>query len=713
MVDGQIEWWLEASFQSRKAFPVFGDAVAVEYGKESGQEFFRPKFSGTLTFIGKDYEDIMGEAFDRRFLIQGFVWQNGSYTTFLQGHFYKADCEVDVDAKSVKVTPIVDDNYEEIIAGLEKEYNLVKLAPEVVRLQANKRPLIQVYRSNSSQLTNILSGMCWTQDCDPLLWNEVQSGGYQFTRISRYIREFSFSGEGSWKGVIPEVFYTKTISPSDPVGDLTKDGYTLRFRAISGTWYEIRILDSDENLLWYGSKEGMYGEYTMSPRGDETGNLTIYYANPYAIYCRILCDVDEISGTPTSPIPSPDICENSLNYSRVIGYSPGENPYIWDDLSSQPTEWGVTENGTYFVKPEFPASAGFGDILPICPDSWAGVSAWWIGTPTDWLAEQSGRKAFMLNDTFPLWSVINVLLSANNTGLTFGDSADYSRFLYGDGGGIRGANYRLFMTPKSNIISAEYDQAAQRGNISLRQVFDMLRDCFRCYWFVDGNKLRIEHIEFFRRGGSYDSTPAVGVNLVTQYYSRSGKAVATGQSKYKYNKPETYSRIEFGWMDDVTAQFNGYPIDIISAYVEQGRVEKKDINQFTSDIDYVLLNPSAVSKDGFMLLCAVDDSGTWKIPFVNFGDNERYVLQNGYMSFLWLVQYYLYDLPAQDYEINGEAGTALGTIPLKTQEVTFPAEWMPDLLKLVRTYLGDGKIEKMSIELVSLNCKATLNYASD
>lgn len=712
MIGGRIQWFLEGSFQSRQAFPVYGDAVAVDYSKESGQEFFRPKFSGKLKFIGKDYADIVADSFSRKFLLLGEIWQNGGWYLFMQGHFYKTDCEFDEDGQTVTVTPTMDDDYAGIIAGLDKEYNLVKLAPEVVGLQASKRPLIQVYRSSSSQITNILSGMCWTQDCDPVLWNDVQSGGYHFSRISQYVREFSLSGEGSWKGVIPEVFYKMTASPSDPVGPLTKDGYTLRSRLIAGTQYEILILDSDENLLWYGSKEGMYGEYTMHPQGSETGSMSIYYANPYAIYCRILCDVDEILGNPTSPIPSPDICENSLNYSRVIGYSPGESPYIWDDLSAQPTEWGVTENGTYFVNPEFPATAGYGDILPICPNSWAGVSAWWIGVPTDWLAEQSGRKAFMLNDAFPLWSVINVLLSANNTGLTFGDSADYSRFLYGDGGGIRGADYRLFITPKSNIISAEYDQAAQRGNISLKQVFDMLRDCFRCYWFVEGGKLRIEHIEFFRRGGSYDSTPAIGVNLVTQYYSRSGKAVATGQSQYKYNKPETYSRIEFGWMDDVTAQFNGNPIDIISDYVEHGRVEKKDINQFTSDIDYVLLNPSAVSKDGFMLLCAVDDSGTWKIPFVNFGDNETYVLQNGYMSFLWLVQYYLYDLPAPDYEINGEAGVALGTMPLKTQDVTFPAEWMPDLLKLVRTYLGDGMIEKISIELVSLNCKATLIYGN-
>lgn len=712
MVDGQIEWWLEASFQSREAFPVYGDAVAVEYGKESGQEFFRPKFSGTLTFIGKDYEDIMGEAFDRRFLIQGFVWQNGSYTTFLQGHFYKADCEVDIDAKSVKVTPIVDDNYEAIIAGLEKEYNLVKLAPEVVRLQASKRPVIQLYLSGGSQLTNILSGMSWEQECEAKEHNEMAA--YNFGKVSDYIVEYDLSGEGSWVGNVPPGFYSLEPTTTS-YRDITKDGYTIGISYDSGLSRYVLTIKQGATTLWLGYRtvsQGWAGRYSMLPQGGESGDMYVD-VGIRAVFCRILCDVDYIRGNATSPIPEPDMVENSLNYSRCIAYIPSDGVAVSDALSVSPTEWGTADNGEYFVRPEYPAIAGIGNVLPICPQSWYYVSAWWIGTPVDWLAEQDGRKAFTLNDAFPLWSVIKVLLSANNTGLTFGDSADYSRFLYGDGGGIRGANYRLFMTPKSNIISAEYDQAAQRGNISLRQVFDMLRDCFRCYWFVDGNKLRIEHIEFFRRGGSYDSTPAVGVNLVTQYYSRSGKAVATGQSKYKYNKPETYSRIEFGWMDDVTAPFNGNPIDIISAYVEQGRVEKKDINQFTSDIDYVLLNPSAVSKDGFMLLCAVDDSGTWKIPFVNFGDNETYVLQNGYMSFLWLVQYYLYDLPAPDYEINGEAGTALGTIPLKTQEVTFPAEWMPDLLKLVRTYLGDGKIEKMSIELVSLNCKATLNYASD
>ena len=698
--------------QGVQAFPVYGDAVAVDFEQESGERFFRKKWSGKLTFVGPDYTTIKSASINTRFVLQMDMTYNGSTQTIFDGHFYKTDCEIDEDAKTVEVTPATDDEYGLLLDALDKEFNIVQLAPEITKIQAFKRPVFQLYRSGSSHLTNILSGMCWEQECEVKSAHGIIGGGYEFAKISDYIREFTLSGEGSWKGVIPEVFYKTTVSDIDAIGSITKDGYTLELTQVSANVYRLRILDADNTTLWYCQKTGLYGDYVMTPMNGSTGTLTIYHATAYAIFCRIMCDIPSFNGTPTTPIPVPDICENPLNYGYVIQYTPSEAVVITDNLSETPSEWGQTENGEYYVRPVFPPQSGIGDVLPICPDDWFGVSVWWCGTPADWVYEEYGRKEFTLNDAFPLWSVISVLLTKTNSGVTFEGTSAYSDFLYGASNPVRNANYRLFITPKSNLVSAEYEEAAQRGDLSLKQIFDMLRDCFRCYWFIDDGKLRIEHIDYFKRGGSYYTTPVVGKDLTALYYSRTGKPIATAQTKYKYDKPETYSRIEFGWMDDVTEQFNGNPIDIVSAYIEQGRVEKKDISNFTSDIDYVLLNPSGISKDGFVLLCARDVGGVWKIPFVNFGDDDKYVLQNGYMSFLWLVKYYLYDLPATNYEIDGEAGTALGTMPLKTHVVTFPAEWMPNLVQLVRTYIGDGEIKRLSIELLSLTCKATLNYGT-
>ena len=86
------------------------------------------------------------------------------------------------------------------------------------------------------------------------------------------------------------------------------------------------------------------------------------------------------------------------------------------------------------------------------------------------------------------------------------------------------------------------------------------------------------------------------------------------------------------------------------------------------------------------------------------------LLQNGYASFLSLVDYYMYDLPVRDYEIDGEAGTAIHIERLTEQEVTFPAGSIPDPIALVRTGLGDGRIEKLTYTLLSGEVKATLSY---
>ncbi len=698
--------------QGVQAFPVIGNAVAIDFKLESEQKFFRKKWSGKLTFIGADYTTIVSSSISTKFTLRVDMAYNASTETIFEGHFYKTDCEIDEDAKTVVVTPSPDDEYNGILEGLEKEFNLVQLAPAVVKLTAAKRPIFQLYRSGNGYVTNILSGMYWEQECDVKTWNEIESGDFQFDAVSGYIQEYNLSGNGSWQGVISEVFFSESSS-STTFADVTKGGYRLSPASVLGD-YAITIYDSNNTILWRGFRsisDGKFGVYNMSPVNGESGTLEILLEQT-RVYCRILCDVDSIGGVSTHNIPADDFIENSLNYHKVLGYQPGDVIVLRDDLSSTPTEWGQTDSGMYFVKPVFPEVLGIGDVLPVCPSTWIGVTIWWTGTPLDWTFEEDGRKEFTLNDAFPLWSVISVLLNKINAGVSFADSASYSRFLYGDGGNIRPTDYRLFITPKSNIVSAEYDEAAQRGNISLKQVFDMLRDCFRCYWFIDSGKLRIEHIEYFRMGGSYSTTPSVGVDLTTLKYTRTNKPLADGQSAYKYDKPETYGRIEFGWMDDVTEQFNGYPIDIISDFVEQGRVERKDISQFTSDLDYVLLNPTAVSKDGFMLLCAKQVGGEWKIPFVNYGENDKYVLQNGYMSFLLLADYYLYDLPAPDYEIDGVSGTAIGTMPLKTQEINFPHTWIPDLVKLVKTNLGDGQIKRLSFELLSMNCKATLNYGT-
>ena len=324
----------------------------------------------------------------------------------------------------------------------------------------------------------------------------------------------------------------------------------------------------------------------------------------------------------------------------------------------------------------------------------------------------TGQFLYVRSDSVPNGRVFPVIRITGNA-ITHEATTDYSQFLYGTN--FLGINQTLLITPKSNIVTAGYDQPAQKAPITLKNVLDMLRDCFRCYWFIDEqNRFRIEHIQYFRNGGSYYGSPVVGIDLTTQQVPRNGKAWAFARDQFKFDKPAMAARYQFGWMDDVTQLFDGFPIDIISKYVNPDNIEQIDISRFTSDIDYILLNPGDVSKDGFVLLAAIVQSGQYVLPYYNYIiDSNDHYLQNAYVAFCILQNYYAFDMPAPLYSINGVQMYAQGIKKLKNQTIRFPVLMDPDLLQLVKTNLGNGTIEKLSINLSSRNANATLKYDTE
>lgn len=733
-----LKFFLEAGNGNFQAFPVYSDSVAIDINRESEQQFYRRKFNGKLIFTGTDYDNIMAAAFDYRISIlielvnfpeEGDLFMDDPFV----GYFYKADCTIDEGKKTIEVTPSTDDAYTPILDGWEKEFNLTKLAPEIVPIDMMRRPVIQVYSTGQPKVSCILSQMVWEQDCEPE--DDPSLYGFQsmpYTGSSQYIYSVFQKEAFDWGTMppVPSIFYFDINTEQSAV----RDGYYID--RTNGQFFIRR--SGDDRIIWsrvsgtasaYPFEVEMRVNEELYP--DLAGERLVVQGRNAELWMRILCDVDEIMGSPTSALRTDDFVGYIAGYHRYLPLSLGgfgEVFTIQETMSTTPTEWGISESGKYYVQPVFSALAGYGKILPICKGVWDEFSLWWLsnGVPLDELIEVQGRKPMTLRDAYPLHSVISVLLNEIGAGVTFSNDASYSEFFYGTAAAsIRGNDdTNLFITPKSNLVAVDYDNAAQRGEITLKAVFEMLRDVYRCFWFIDNGKLRIEHIAYFMRGGNYLGPMGVGIDLTDLYYSRTGKAVAEGQMEYKFDKPETYERIEFGWMDDVTAPFDGFPIEILSGYVVKGKKNDVTLSKFTSDIDYIFLNPEGISKDGFALIGAHEVAGVWKVPFVDFYDIDpdnptpQYVLQNGYLAFMWLTRYYMYDLCAPNYSIDGVSGVAVSTMPLKAQEVTFPApvvfptQWIPDTMKLVKTFIGSGRISKMTINLTDLTVKATLNYAS-
>lgn len=80
--------------------------------------------------------------------------------------FMKTNCTFNDDDKLVTVQPETIDEYNNVLAGLEKEYNLIELAPQIEFLTIRKRPLIQIYVPGDSIVSCFLGGTNWEQDAN-------------------------------------------------------------------------------------------------------------------------------------------------------------------------------------------------------------------------------------------------------------------------------------------------------------------------------------------------------------------------------------------------------------------------------------------------------------------------------------------------------------------------------------------------------------------
>lgn len=616
-----------------------------------------------------------------------------------------------------------------MLAGLEKEYNLITLAPSVQRITINKRPLIQIYVPGDTIVSCFLGGTNWEQDANATTDQSALIQTYHFA-LCNILKEIQITSGGTPSAVTG--LYSGRMATGSSADEFTgnlypnnSNGYYILIsqkRLGGGMPFGVASVQirrqSDDVIMFEYAKitdepfDTLEFDLNAAEGSGATGTMHADMKS-YNIYARYLCDVDKIHDLNTYPLPADDIVDNNRNYSRAIGYAI-DVAFISNRFSDTPTEWGLADNGKYFRPPYSIYGQTF---YPIARSTWRYASLWFGFYLMDWILEEKARKAYTLRDAFPVASCISVLLNEIAPGVKHEATAEYSQFLYSGNNPISGLNFRLFVSQKTNIINGEYQQPAQKAPTTLQQFTNMLRDCFKCYWFIEGGKFKIEHVQYFKNGGSYGGNVVVSRDLTQEINLRNGKAWAFNTSEYSFDKVDLAERYQFEWMDDVTTPFEGYPIQVISKYVTPGKIEEINISNFTSDIDMMLLNPGNMSSDGFALFAAVPPtSGSqWILPFTRQTINGvEYFLQNGYLAFINLQQpYWMYDLPARRVNINSTDIYAYGIERKKKQTLNFPAYDDPNPMQLIKTYLGNGQVDKLSVNLHSRSIKATLKYDTE
>lgn len=711
--------------------PNYKDDLALDYELETNQRFYRAKLSGKINFVRADYDIINDAPFDSEFFLyieKSDDWGQ-TYNQYYKAKFMKTDCTFNDDDKLVTVQPETTDQYDDVLAGLEKEYNLVELAPQIEFLTIRKRPLIQIYVPGDSIVSCFLGGTNWEQDANATTDQNALVQTYHFA-LCNILKEIQITSNGS-PAVISGLYTGRMATGANadafegklyPEWNVNYYIYISQKRIkgvpLGDALVEIRRRSDDVAMF-------RYQKVTTSPfdtlefdltavRGSGATGTMHADMKSYNIYARYLCDVEKINNLNTYPLPADDIVDNNRNYRRAIGYAI-DVAFISNSFSDTPTEWGLADDGKYFAPPYSRYGQTF---YPIARSTWRYASLWFAFHLADWILEEGARKAYTLRDTFTLSSCINVLLKEFAPGITHEATPEYSQFLYNAKNPISGQSFKLLISQKSNIINGEYQTPAQKAPITLQQIMTMLRDIYKCYWYIEDGKFKIEQINWFRNGGSYGYNPIIGYDLTQLENVRNGKKLAFATSEYSFDKVDMPERYQFEWMDDVTTPFEGLPIEITSKYVTAGKIEEINISNFTSDIDLMLLNPSAISSDGFALFAAVTPSGggQLELPLTRQTvDGVDYFLQNGFLAFINIQPtYWVYDMPARNFIINNTNNYASSIERKRKQTINFPAGTTdPNPMQLVKTYISNGQVDKLSVNLCSRNIKATLKYDTE
>lgn len=511
-------------------------------------------------------------------------------------------------------------------------------------------------------------------------------------------------------------------------------GYTLEQRGIrifeSQSCYgndSDFMLSTNSNLYYMLASEASHNFYLSS-------NIV-----EYQIWARLLCSSDYApGGTPTHDIPYDDFAAQRANYKKCVGltgYDNNNNTVFYvaqkNADSRNPTKYGMNDEGLYFTPPY--ALGSEYSYLPLARSSWGNTSLWMVlctnTSPELNLYERWCSKSYVnytIKDCFHIGHVIKSLLSKIDSSIKHEPTVEYSKFLYGNQGATANSLFQcqLYITQKTNILKGDYDEAAKKAEITLENVMSMLRNCFRCYWYIDDqNRFIIEHVSYFINGHSY-SEPVIGIDLTKETDAFNKKNVQYDQQQISYNKQDLQSRFEFGWMDDSTDAMSNLTVDILDKYVKKDNKESVTVDKFSSDIDFMLFKPDVFAKDGFALMAAkvgrVPISDGFMIEDKELHSDSVVTPQNWVVSWNNLIQHYALDMPGREVVFNNLPDNTY--IVSKTKrfvehsiQYQLPLSSYSDesryLYKSVKTDIGIGYIDSMSTDVDTGVSNIVLTYS--
>ncbi|MCR5822342.1 MAG: hypothetical protein K6F85_05440, partial [Bacteroidales bacterium] len=262
-------------------------------------------------------------------------------------------------------------------------------------------------------------------------------------------------------------------------------------------------------------------------------------------------------------------------------------------------EYGGTPQ--YFAPPDTEH-----DWIPLAEDKWNYASMWYTIQPsvTNGLDDPAKIGSFRWTRCWTIGCcIMHLLKRITNNKVIFAESPDYSQFLYANPNPVQGHEpFQWLVTQKSNVMRPAAG-GASRCPVRLDWFFELLRNAFNCYyWFERRNDgrydFRIEHVEYFRRGGAYQGDLADQLDLTrlkpVRNFLRNGqpaKRYADQTNRYTFDLNGMVEKYTYSWQGDGGGDdFRGNPMYFRAGWTEKGSSEDHQVDNIFADLGWLMLN---------------------------------------------------------------------------------------------------------------------------
>ena len=616
-----------ASLPDRICYPTYSDSLAITIEKQADEWFRTRKLDGRLTFLRDDYNYIMSCPFDGTFTLTLQASTNGiDFQPYITGTFSRANLEIDEDNSHAYLDGISEGAYNAIDNARREEYDLMKIIPDsdAREVQGQVHPALAMvdYVSTIIDNSDIFCDSAIT--ADGYNSNHPDSGYDEGERIES---DNSWLFKGAYAcGEIKEdeiialngryagtLHYVEIDIPSYSYclhGDLYgTNGYRINI-----SWESMspapgiparpmriaRIYDQDNNYITYKRGEAFLNE-RVSPTKCGFGTLQI--------------DIHYIRATllTQSGGNADNVLDTGDYYQRMAAFEgSGLNVVASSRTVDQPNGHrllpGTGEQGTipqYFAPPDDTQ-----DWIPLAENNWNYGSLWYTIQPSvqNGLLDPANFGSFRWTRCWELGTCLRYLIAkVTNNKVTFSESTAGSEYLYADVNPVTGGEpFRYLFTQKSNVMRpSNSGESAARCIVTLDWFLELLRNAFNCHWWLEPANggtyaFRVEHVEYFRRGNSYNPSPDDTdiINLAalqpTRNYLVNGypaKHLDDNLHRYTYDLNNMVERYTFSWQGDGGSDdFKGNPMFFKAGWIERGSVENRQVDNIFADLPWLMLN---------------------------------------------------------------------------------------------------------------------------